>query len=268
MAKTIAICNQKGGVGKTTTTVNLGIGLAREGKNVLLIDADSQGDLTTSLGWRNQDELDNTIATMITSVMNDRNINVMEGLLHHEEGIDLIPANIELSSIEMQLVTAMSREGVLKAIMNEVKEKYDYILIDCSPSLGMMTINALAAADEVIIPVQAQYLPTKGMTQLLQTIARVNKHINHNLKIGGILVTLADGRTKLTGEIRQVLEGSFGRYINIYNTNIPCAVAAAKASAAGQSIYEFEPKSPVAAAYEKITKSILGDREMAIEGRD
>lgn len=267
MAKVVAVCNQKGGVGKTTTTVNIGAGLAREGKSVLLIDADSQGDLTTSLGWRNQDELDNTIATMINNAMNDRETGVRQGILHHEEGIDLIPANIELSSMEMQLVTAMSRESILKNIINDVRDDYDYIIIDCSPSLGMMTINALAAADEVIIPVQAQYLPTKGMTQLLQTVSRVSKHINNKLQIGGILITLADGRTRLTTEIRGVLENSFGKYINIYSTNIPCAVAAAKAASSGKSIYEFDPKSPVAAAYQKITESILAEREIEREGR-
>lgn len=165
--KTIAICNQKGGVGKTTTTVNLGIGLAMNGKRVLLIDADPQGDLTTCLGWRNADELGITLATKLTEVIKETMNDPLEGILHHDEGVDLIPSNLELSAMEFNLVNAMSRETTLKTYLNEIKNNYDYILIDCMPSLGMITLNALSVADSVIIPVQAQYLPAKGMTQLL-----------------------------------------------------------------------------------------------------
>ena len=152
----------KGGVGKTTTTVNLGVGLAMQGKKVLLIGADPQGDLTTFLGWQDTDSLGITLATKLTDVINETMNDPMVGVLHHEENVDLLPANLELSAMEMMLVTTMSRETVMRNYLSKVKDNYDYVLIDCMPSLGMVTLNALAAADSVIIPVQAQYLPAKG----------------------------------------------------------------------------------------------------------
>ena len=169
MCRIIAIANQKGGVGKTTTTVNLGIGLVRAGKKVLLVDADSQGSLTASLGYEEPDELEVTLATALSNVMNEEEIDIEDGILHHAEGIDLIPCNIELSGLEVSLVNAMRREYILKEYLDEIKDAYDYILIDCMPSLGMITMNALTAADSVLIPVQAAYLPLKGLEQLIKT---------------------------------------------------------------------------------------------------
>ena len=206
--KTISVCNQKGGVGKTTTTVNLGVGLAMQGKKVLLIDADPQGDLTTCLGWQDTDGLGITLATKLTDVINETMTDPMVGILHHEEGVDLVPANLELSAMEFNLVNAMSRETTLKNYLSQVKNRYDYVIIDCMPSLGMVTLNALSAADSVIIPVQAQYLPAKGMTQLVQTISKVKKYINPDIKIDGMLLTLVDSRTNLAKSTVEALRAT------------------------------------------------------------
>ena len=194
--KTIAMCNQKGGVGKTTSTVNLGVGLAMQGKRVLLVDADPQGDLTTCLGWKDTDSLPITLLDKMSAVMRNEAYNPFSGILHHDEKVDLIPANLAMSALEMSLVEVKHRETVMKNYLSRVKDQYDYILIDCMPSLGMITFNALTAADSVIIPVQAQYLPAKAMTYLLGTISNVKKHTNPNLKIEGTLVCGGSGAGK------------------------------------------------------------------------
>ena len=257
--KTISVCNQKGGVGKTTTTVNLGVGLAMQGKKVLLIDADPQGDLTTCLGWQDTDGLGITLATKLTDVINETMTDPMAGILHHEEGVDLVPANLELSAMEFNLMNAMSRETTLKNYLSQVKNRYDYVIIDCMPSLGMVTLNALSAADSVIIPVQAQYLPAKGMTQLVQTISKVKKYINPDIKIDGMLLTLVDSRTNLAKSTVEALRANFGNQIRMYRTQIPIAVKAAETSSKGKSIYAYEPNSTVSKAYAEFTKEVSAD---------
>ena len=248
--RVIALANQKGGTGKTTTTVNLGIGLARLGKKVLLIDADPQGDLTTCLGWQDQDSLPTTLATVMEKVIRDEPFTTDEGILHHSEGVDLMPANIELSALEMSLVNAMSREFTLRTYVNEAM-----------PSLGMITINALAAADSVIIPVQAHYLPAKGMTQLMKTINKVKRQINPAVKVDGVLLTLVDGRTNLARQTADTLRQSYGSVLKIYRSEIPVAIKAAEISAAGKSIYAYDKGSKVAQAYADFSKEVLADGE-------
>lgn len=256
-AKVIAICNQKGGTGKTTTTLNLGVGLAREGYNVLLIDADSQGDLTTCLGQRDLDNQEVTLATLMEAVIRDEPLDVHHAILHHPERVHFIPANIELSAMEMLLINAMNRENTLKTLVEQVKPEYDYILIDCMPSLGMLTINVMAAADSVIIPVQAHYLSAKGMTQLIKTISKVKRQINPSLTVDGVLLTLADMRTVMARQTASLIEQQYGAALHIYNTIIPVGITAAETSSAGMSIYRYDGGGKVAAAYAALTKEVL-----------
>ena len=257
MAKITAICNQKGGVSKTVTAVNLGIGLAREGKKVLLVDMDAQGSLTASLGYQRPDQMENTLATIWGRIILDEPVSPGEGILHQAEAVDLLPANIELSGLEVTLVNTMSRETILRDYLNSVREQYDVILLDCCPSLGMLTINALAAADQVLIPMQAHYLSIKGLEQLIRTISNVKRKINPGLEIAGILITMADLRTTYSREIIELLRNSYGDKLRIFNSIIPQSIRAAETSAEGRSIYLHDPAGKVSAAYASLTREVL-----------
>ena len=257
MCKVIARANQKGGVGKTTTTVNLGIGLARKGKRVLLIDADPQGSMTVSLGIDEPDKIEYSLANVLMDVVNEEEIDYGKIILKHEENIDFIPANIELAGLEVSMVNVMSRELVMKRFISNIKENYDYILIDCMPSLGMITINALVCANSVLIPVQASYLPVKGLQQLIKTISRVRRQINPELKIEGMVMTMVDMRSNYTKDILEALESTYGETIGIFDSRIPMSVRAAETSAEGKSIYIHDPKGKVARSYEELTEEVL-----------
>ena len=259
MCKIIAIANQKGGVGKTTTTSNLGFGLAKRGKRVLVIDADAQGSLTASLGFTEPDKLEVTLANVLEKVINDEEMKAGYGILKHDEGIDLMPGNIELSGLEVSLVNVMSRESVMRSYVDTIKENYDYILIDCMPSLGMITINAFACADSILIPVQAAYLPVKGLEQLIKTIGKVKRQINTKLEIEGILLTMVDNRTNYARDITALLMENYGSRVRIFENCIPMSVRAAETSAEGISIYRHDPKGRVAGAYLFLTEEVLGN---------
>ena len=256
MCRVIAVSNQKGGVGKTVSCVNLGIGLAQSGKKVLLIDADPQGSMTISLGYPEPDDMEYSLASMMMNIVNDEPLNMDKTILHHKEGVDLIPANIELSAIEVSLVNVMSRELILRTMVDQLRQFYDFIIIDCMPSLGMMTINALACADSVLIPVQAAYLPVKGL-QLIKTISRVKKQLNPKLKIEGILLTMVDNRTNYARDISLMVYDTYSANIKVFATEIPMSVRASEVSVEGSSIYSYDPKGKAAFAYMALTKEVL-----------
>ena len=287
--KVIALTNQKGGVGKTTTAVNLGVSLVQQGKKVLLIDADAQANLTmalgynsvypypailpstganltTALGYNRPDDIPITLSTVMQNIIDDTTLDVSQGIIHHSEGVDLLPSNIEMSGFEVRLINAMSRERVLKTYVNEVKKNYDYVLIDCMPSLGMITINALAAADSVIIPTQPHYLSAKGLELLLRSVSMVKRQINPKLRIDGILMTMVMPRTNISKEITATVKSAYGQKIKVFDTEIPHSIRAVEPTAEGKSIFAYDKSGKVAAAYEQLNIPKIGKRT-ATDGR-
>ena len=260
-ASVIAIANQKGGTAKTTTCENLGIGLVQNGKKVLLVDCDLQGSLTIALGNHRPDEMEPTLADMMERIIRDDPILPCEGVLSHPEGVDLMPASISLSGLEVSLVNAMSRESILKQYLEPLKKEYDFIILDCMPSLGMLTVNALAASDQLIVPVQTQYLSAKGLEQLLQTVNKVKRQINPKLRIEGILLTMVDARTNNAKEIAVLIRETYGSRLKVFDVEIPRSVRAAEISAEGKSIFAHDPGGKVTAAYRELTKEVIRDAE-------
>jgi len=257
--KIIAAVNQKGGVGKSNLSTNLGIGLAQKGKRVLIVDLDSQASQTVSLGWKQPDELPISISKHFGSMIENNKIEPAVGILTHKEGVDLMPSSIELASMEVRMISAMSRETLLKSYLANLKSEYDIIILDCPPALGMMTINALAAADSIIVPVQPEYLSVIGMTQLFDTVARVKEHINPSLKIEGVLFTLTNERTNLAKNTITAIKNAYGDDVRIFSTPIPYSTKVKEASSVGKSIFAYDPNGKAAYAYEKLVEEVLRD---------
>ncbi|TYQ17825.1 UNVERIFIED_CONTAM: chromosome partitioning protein [Acetivibrio alkalicellulosi] len=255
-SKVISIVNQKGGVGKTATTLNLGYALSEMGKKVLLIDFDPQSSLTVCLGYDNTDSLSTTIYNLMALATEEEDLPEKEKYIQKIGKLDLIPCNLELSAIEIALVNVMSRELILKSIVDEIKSNYDYVIIDCSPSLGMLTINALAACDSVIIPVTPQYLSAKGLELLLRNIIRVKKRINQKIEVDGILLTMYTERMKLTKEVLSIIQDAYGNYINIFSSMIPTSVKVGEANMKSKSIIEYDPKNKVTTKYVEFAKEV------------
>jgi len=259
MGITIAVSNLKGGVGKTMTAVSLGAGLARQKKRVLCLDADAQHSLTVSFGISEPGKLPVTLSTMMSNIINETDFEPLSGIVRHSDGVDLLPSNNTLAGMEISLAGLIGRETVLRQYINMIKQQYDYIIVDCAPSLDLLTINALAAADSIIIPVVPKFLDAKGLELLLKSIAQVQRQINPTLSISGILLTMVDKRANFTHEIITLIENAYGGRIRIFEEHIPRSVRASEATAQGISIYSFDPNGKIAAAYSALTKEVLAD---------
>lgn len=260
MSKVYAVASQKGGVSKTVSAINLGVALVRNGYKVLCVDTDPQGSMTASLGFAEPDKIEVTLASIFEKEVNDERYDAKSfGILHHPEGVDLVPCNIEMSGLEVSMVNVWSRELVLKKYLDKVKNDYDFVILDSMPSLGLLTINVLAAADRIIIPVQAAYLSLKGLEQLIRTIGRVKKGLNPGIGIEGILITMLDSRTNYAKDIVEILEKNYGQAIPIFDHKIPHSVRVPESNAEGISIFKHDPKGKVAGAYLGFTREVLAN---------
>ncbi len=255
--KIISIVNQKGGTGKTATSANLGVSLANSGKKVMIVDLDSQANLSMCLG-QEPELLDKTIVDLLSNVSEDKEINKQEYLLQYEN-IDFIPSDIRLSGMENTLTNVIGRESILKNAIESYKNDYDFILIDCAPSLNIITINALAASNSVLIPVQSHYLSAKGLELLLNTVSKVKKYMNPDLCIEGILLTMFDKRTNFAKAIASAIRENYSDRIKVFENMIPFSIKMAESTSQGKSIFEYEPNSQVALAYAKFSEEVLSN---------
>jgi chromosome partitioning protein len=258
-SKIMTIANQKGGTGKTTSACNLAHALADMGKRVLMVDFDPQSNLSMSFGIENPDELDVSMHNILTHIMDGDTLPDRSTYIIHGEKLDIIPCNINLSVTEINLRDEMGGEHTLSQLLEPLREYYDYIIIDTNPYLGLLTINALAACDEVIIPVSPQLWSAIGLTDLLQTIFKVKRKINQRITIAGILLTICDERTRLYREAKNLLDENYGDKIKIFKTNIPNTIKVGEANYASRSIIEYNPTSKAAIAYSAFAKEVAGN---------
>ncbi len=254
--KVISVANQKGGVGKSTSVYCIGAGLALSGKRVLLVDVDPQGDLTKMLGLRKPHELPLSLANAMNDVVSGITVEAHPEIQHHREGFDFVPGNRGLSAVEVGLVNVMSRETVLRQYVDSIKGDYDYVLLDCRPSLGMLVINALAASDYVLVPVQAEYFAAEDMTELIGTVQSVKRQINPKLKVGGVFLTMANNTNFRKETVRAVKE-EFGKYLPVLHSVIPDTIRLAEISTADKSIFSHDPRGTAADAYRNLVKEVL-----------
>jgi chromosome partitioning protein len=263
MSITYAVSNQKGGCGKTSLCLNLGASLARMGYKVCTVDCDPQANATMALGYQQPDELQVTLPHILNEIINNSGKTENSELIQKREyilnaqGMDLVPSSIELAGIENILINTISRENILKKFIAYIKDEYDFLLLDCMPSLNFVTINALNAADRILIPMQPQFFSAKGLELLLSTVANVRENLNPNLTIEGALITMFDSRLKFHSEVVDIVKNVYGCYFRIFETRIPVSVRVTETQAQGRSIFDHDPRGRIAKAYAAFSKELI-----------